>query len=155
MPDAGNFATLTRDELGPHVIDDGGEMFDLTRIVAPSTVLPVITNASLEAGGAEDTAFSYTVTAVNALSFAATGLPTGLSIDANTGVISGTPAVNGTFNVTITVTNTFGDTDATLVLTFAAPPAGRRISRHSPSSRRCWKSGAVARSRHPRRFRLR
>lgn len=125
-PDVGNIATLTRDELGLHILDDNGvDAFDLTRIVAPSTVVPVITNATLEAGGAEDTAFSYTVTATNALTFDATGLPGGVTIDSTTGVISGTPTVNGTFNVTITVTNTFGDTDSdTLVLTFAAPPAG-------------------------------
>jgi hypothetical protein len=121
-------ATLTRDELALHVIvtEQGGDVFplDFTRIVNPTTVVPSITNTTLEASGDEDSAFSYTVTGLNALTFEATGLPTGLTIDPNTGVVSGTPAVNGTFNVTITVTNTFGDTDtATLVLTFAAPPA--------------------------------
>ena len=116
--------TLTRDELGL-VIDEGSEVNTFTRVVAPSTVVPAITNATLDAGGAEDTAFSYTVTATNALTFGATGLPNGVTIDSSTGVISGTPTVNGTFNVTITVTNTFGDTDtATLVLTFAPSPAG-------------------------------
>ena len=117
-------ATLTRDELGL-VIDEGSEAYTLPRVVAPSTVVPAITNATLDAGGAEDTAFSYTVTATNALTFGATGLPNGVTIDSSTGVISGTPTVNGTFNVTIAVTNTFGDTDtATLVLTFAPSPAG-------------------------------
>ncbi|GAB4518194.1 MAG: hypothetical protein OHK0046_25630 [Anaerolineae bacterium] len=40
----------------------------------------------------------------DALSFAATGLPTGLSINA-TGLVSGNPTTPGTFNVTITVTD--------------------------------------------------
>ena len=129
-------ATLTRDELGL-VVQEGAATFTLQRIVNPATVLPSITNATLAASGAEDSAFSYTVTAINALTFAATacapaplctsGLPSGLSIDASTGVISGTPAVNGTFNVTIKATNAFGDFDTkTLVLTIAAPPANIR-----------------------------
>ncbi len=118
-------ATLTRDDLGL-VVDEGGGgvTSNFARIIAPSSVVPGITNVTLTASGAEDSAFSYTVTAVNALTFSATGLPAGVTIDPNTGVISGTPAVNGTFNVGITVTNTFGDTaSATLVLTFAPPPA--------------------------------
>jgi hypothetical protein len=126
--DGGNFVALTRDELGLHVVGNGGEEFDLTRVVAHSTVVPSITNTTLEAGGTEGSAFSFTVTATNTLNFEASVLPTGLSIDPSTGVISGTPAVYGTFNVTITVTNTFGDTDsATLTLTFAPAVTFRGI----------------------------
>jgi YVTN family beta-propeller protein len=45
---------------------------------------------------------------IGALTYAATGLPTGLTINANTGVISGTPTTVNTFNVTVTVTDTRG-----------------------------------------------
>ncbi|OYW20562.1 MAG: hypothetical protein B7Z52_02135, partial [Burkholderiales bacterium 12-64-5] len=41
----------------------------------------------------------------NPITFSATGLPTGLSISANSGVISGTAAAAGTFNVTVTASD--------------------------------------------------
>lgn len=42
--------------------------------------------------------------------WSATGLPTGLSINSSTGLISGTPTAAGTFNATITVTDDNSDT---------------------------------------------
>jgi hypothetical protein len=42
------------------------------------------------------------------LTYSATGLPTGLSINSSTGLISGTPTSTGTFSVTITATGTTG-----------------------------------------------
>ncbi|GAA3840295.1 M4 family metallopeptidase [Streptomyces phyllanthi] len=45
-----------------------------------------------------------------ALSYAATGLPTGLSIDSSTGRISGTPTEAGRYTPTITVTDAAGET---------------------------------------------
>ncbi|MFC5147921.1 M4 family metallopeptidase [Streptomyces aureoversilis] len=43
-----------------------------------------------------------------ALSYSATGLPAGLSINASTGLISGTPTTTGTSNVTVTVKDSAG-----------------------------------------------
>jgi len=48
--------------------------------------------------------------------WSATGLPTGLSINSSTGLISGTPSANGTFSVTVTArdtTNASGSTSFT------------------------------------------
>lgn len=67
-----------------------------------------------------DTAFSSTaiVTGSTPITFSLTGtLPTGLSLNASTGAITGTPTVSGESNtVTITATNGFG-VDASLTLT--------------------------------------
>ena len=49
-------------------------------------------------------------TATGSLSYAATGLPTGLSISSSTGVISGTTSKAGTFSVTVTGKDSTGPT---------------------------------------------
>jgi hypothetical protein len=83
---------------------------------------PVITSA-LTASGTTGSSFSYQITATNSpTSYGATGLPNGLSIDGNSGVISGTPTATGSSNVTISATNAGGTGSATLVLT-VNPPA--------------------------------
>jgi hypothetical protein len=93
-----------------------------TTVALPITVnlvTPVITS-SLTAGATSGSPFNYTITASNLpASFNATGLPTGLSINTTTGVISGTPvvAMGGPVNVMISATNAAGTDTRTLVLT--------------------------------------
>lgn len=83
---------------------------------------PVITSAST-AGGAQTLPFSYQITATNSpTNFAATGLPPGLSVNASTGLISGSPTTTGTFNVTISATNATGTGSATLTITIGVGP---------------------------------
>jgi hypothetical protein len=53
----------------------------------------------------------------------ATHLPPGLSYDPLTGLISGRPTVNGSFGVTLTVTDGSVTTTSTLQLTFTSDPA--------------------------------
>jgi hypothetical protein len=53
--------------------------------------------------------------------FSAIGMPSGLSINATTGVISGTPTASGTFNVTVADKDSFGDV-ATKPYTFTINP---------------------------------
>jgi Zn-dependent metalloprotease len=55
-----------------------------------------------------------------ALTYSATGLPTGLSINASSGLISGTPTATGTYNVTVTAkdsTNATGSASFTWTVT--------------------------------------
>jgi len=77
---------------------------------------PVITS-SLSSTGTIGTDFSYQITAINIpVSFAAAGLPAGLSVNSGTGLISGTPTAVGTSSVTISAVNAGGTGVSTLTL---------------------------------------
>src|SRR6266487_4641130 len=85
---------------------------------------PKITSATT-ASGTVGVAFSYQITADQAIppgGWGATGLPAGLTVNTNTGLISGTPTAAGTYSVTISATNANGTGTATLTLTINAPP---------------------------------
>lgn len=62
--------------------------------------------------------------------FSATGLPAGVSLDPNTGVLSGTPTQLGTFTVTVTASTAAAGTGpaATLVITVYPNPRAPAIS---------------------------
>lgn len=80
---------------------------------------PVITS-SLTASGNVGAAFNYAITAsYGPVSFDATGLPSGLSVNSATGVISGTPVAAGTYPLTISATNSAGTGSANLAITVA------------------------------------
>lgn len=82
----------------------------------PPHIAPTVTSV-LAATGTVGTAFSYLVTAdAHPTSYNASGYPAGLSINTSTGELHGTPTVGGSFNVTISATNTYGTGSKTLVL---------------------------------------
>lgn len=95
---------------------------------------------------------SYQIEAGNSpTSYAATGLPAGLSIDTSTGLISGTP-VGATFpaTATITATNAGGATTATMtitdvVTTFATPGTSEWVCPANVTSVQveCWGGGGA------------
>lgn len=93
----------------------------LTLNIAPA-VPPVITSA-LTATASANTAFTYTITSTNnPTSFNAVGLPAGLNVNLETGVISGTPTNVGTFNVAIAAANPFGRDSRVLALSVNPHP---------------------------------
>jgi uncharacterized repeat protein (TIGR01451 family) len=87
---------------------------------APACLLPEFTSA-VSASATVGQAFSYTLTAsstpASIFSVATSTLPSGLSFDTSSNVISGTPTVAGTFDITLNAKNSCGLTTQTLVLT--------------------------------------
>ncbi len=84
-------------------------------------VAPVITSANT-VGGTSGSPFSFQVTASNLpTTFGATGLPSGLSINAGTGLITGTPvvAMGGAVPVMLTAMNAAGTGMQTLTINMA------------------------------------
>jgi hypothetical protein len=68
-------------------------------------------------------AFTHDILAMNYPSaYTATGLPPGLTLDTQYGVISGTPTVAGVYTVAVHVSNSLGAANQTLTLTIHAPP---------------------------------
>src|SRR5438094_4655517 len=102
----------------------GGTSNSVTFTINPPP--PVITSATT-ASGTVGVAFSYQITATNSpTSYNATGLPSGLTVNTNTGLISGTPAAGtdaaSPYSVTISATNITGTGSATLTLTIKPVP---------------------------------
>jgi GH18 family chitinase/aryl-phospho-beta-D-glucosidase BglC (GH1 family)/predicted carbohydrate-binding protein with CBM5 and CBM33 domain len=87
-----------------------------------TAVAPVISSAAT-ASGTVGTAFSYQIVASGSpTSYSATGLPAGLTVNATSGVISGTPTATATSTVTLKATNAVGSATKTLTITVAAAP---------------------------------
>ncbi|WP_448700723.1 M4 family metallopeptidase, partial [Streptomyces avidinii] len=80
-----------------------------SRISNGVSVTP-IANQNTVTGGAVSLQVQATSTNPGALSYAATGLPAGLSINSSNGLISGTATTAGTSNVTVTVTDSQNQT---------------------------------------------
>lgn len=94
----------------------GSDSETLTWTVVVGNSAPVVTPiADRDATVGEALTFSPDVSDANGdtITYAATGLPTGLSINETSGEISGTPTAIGVYNVTITATDPDNASDAT------------------------------------------
>jgi hypothetical protein len=82
---------------------------------------PVITS-SPTATGTQGLPFTYQITAINGpTSFGASGLPAGLTVATNSGVISGVPPTSDTFVCTISASNPYGTGSANLTINIGPP----------------------------------
>jgi len=96
----------------------------LTLTVQPPSGLAIV--SSTAATGRTGSAFTFQVITSGgsaATRLAVSGLPAGLTFDAVTGVISGTPISEGSTAVTLTVTDGASTNTSILQLTFTADPA--------------------------------
>ncbi|MGH9237191.1 MAG: putative Ig domain-containing protein [Vicinamibacterales bacterium] len=103
-PDLHNCGTLASNELEIHALDDDGlSEFHFARVIDPRT--PLITSA-LDAVATVGLPFAYQITATNSpTSFGAFGLPSWLSFDPDTGLISGTPPAVAPVDIRVEASN--------------------------------------------------
>ena len=95
---------------------------------AAAAPVPAITVAGAETATALQP-YSYQVSANNnPTSYAAGGLPPGLSFNSASGLISGTPTAPGTYLVSLTASNANGDGTATLTLNVLPNPGAPVIN---------------------------
>jgi hypothetical protein len=79
------------------------------------------------------------------LTYSASGLPAGLTINSSTGLISGTPATAGTFNATVTATDTTGASgSASFTWTIGTGSTGGSTCHVSYAKASEWAGGFVA-----------
>jgi hypothetical protein len=68
------------------------------------------------------------------LTYSASGLPAGLSVNSSTGLISGTPTTAGTSSVTVTATDTTGASGSATFTWTINPAAGNTVTVTNPGS---------------------
>ena len=112
-----NSGTLTNNG----TIDNSGTLPDNINGNGTVNHAPTITTDSLP-NGTEGTSYSQTLTATGTAPITwsiaeDSSLPAGLSLGADTGVISGIPTADGTFNFTVTATNSGGSDSEQLSIT--------------------------------------
>ena len=121
--------TLSATNLG------GPTSVNLTVVINPAPTAPVITSASTAPAARVGVAFSFNLTSSGtpaASSYSATGLPAGWSLNATTGAITGTPTAFGSFDVSVSATNTVGTGPTAIFSISVAPSASAPVITSAP-----------------------
>jgi hypothetical protein len=111
-----------------------GATITFTVITTGAIPVPVFTSATT-ATGSVGSPFSFPISATNSpTAYSASNLPSGLALNAATGVISGTPTTAATTNVTVRAANATGTASTNLALTInggvnASAFAGRYLGK--------------------------
>lgn len=102
----------------------GQDTQTLVIIITEPVAAPVITSVLTKKTTVNE-AFLYIITASGSgpITYGATNLPAGLTLDTSTGQISGNPGAAGVYTIGISATNAGGTTTENLVLTVGTPPA--------------------------------
>ena len=111
---------------------DGGTLTGGDKITGTVKYAPTITTESLPNGTVNEE-YSQTLAATGSDTItwgieSGGTLPTGLTLGTSTGVISGTPTVDGTFNFTVKATNGGGSDSRAFTLMVNAAPTGPAIT---------------------------
>lgn len=97
--------------------NNDGATGSATLVMSITPPVPVI-NSPASANGIVGSSFNYQITASRVpTSFGAVGLPSGISVNSSTGIISGTPTQSGLFASTISASNANGTGNRLLEIT--------------------------------------
>ncbi len=110
-------------------------LVETVRLFYPSAQ-PRILSAPMATATTGSNFYYGVLTNVAHATFKASGLPSGLSIDADSGIISGTTLEAGVFPVAVTITNATGPATSTLMLVTQAPGSGPMAVRFANLSAR-------------------